>query len=436
MKEQIRVHVVNYGRPCLYMRYRDPVTGKQVARTTGTAKQKEAEREAAKWEAELRDGRYKSPSRVTWVEFRHRYEDEVLPGLADRTATKVAGTFNAIERVVNPQKLSALTAERISYLQSEMRKPRTIPAVTGDDGNVIRPARTIPGLTESTIKGHMAHLLSALNWAKRMNMLHEVPSITMPQRAKQSKVMKGRPITGEEFERMLAAVPRVLLSDDRQNVPESDWTAEEAALVDSWRHFLRGLWCSGLRLEESLYLTWDAMDKPSVDLTGRYPMMRIPAESEKGNRDRLLPIAPEFAEFLQSVPEADRTGFVFNPLARRDRSRRPAMHNASKITTQIGTAAGVKVNTSSAGKVKYASAHDLRRSFGERWSRRVMPAVLQELMRHESIETTMLFYVGRNAENTAAVLWAAAGISAGNTDPERETACIEESTQAVVSEAS
>jgi hypothetical protein len=37
-------------------------------------------------------------------------------------------------------------------------------------------------------------------------------------------------------------------------------------------------------------------------------------------------------------------------------------------------------------RIKYASAHDLRRAFGLRWSSRVMPAVLQQLMRHESIE--------------------------------------------------
>lgn len=33
--------------------------------------------------------------------------------------------------------------------------------------------------------------------------------------------------------------------------------------------------------------------------------------------------------------------------------------------------------------------------------------VLMELMRHESIETTLKFYVGRNAETTAAALYEA-----------------------------
>ena len=74
----------------------------------------------------------------------------------------------------------------------------------------------------------------------------------------------------------------------------------------------------------------------------------------------------------------------------------------------IGKAAGIKVATDPrTGKVKYASAHDLRRSFGERWSTRVMPQVLMALMRHESIETTMRYYVGRNANTTADAVWEA-----------------------------
>lgn len=57
--------------------------------------------------------------------------------------------------------------------------------------------------------------------------------------------------------------------------------------------------------------------------------------------------------------------------------------------------------------MKYASAHDLRRAFGERWAARIMPAQLRELMRHESIETTLRYYVGTNAERTADACWVA-----------------------------
>ena len=60
---------------------------------------------------------------------------------------------------------------------------------------------------------------------------------------------------------------------------------------------------------------------------------------------------------------------------------------------------------------KTASAHDLRRAFGERWAARLMPAQLMELMRHESIDTTLSYYVGRNAERTAAILWESDAVS-------------------------
>jgi hypothetical protein len=36
-----------------------------------------------------------------------------------------------------------------------------------------------------------------------------------------------------------------------------------------------------------------------------------------------------------------------------------------------------------------------------------MPQILMQLMRHEDISTTMKFYVGREAEATADVIWAA-----------------------------
>ena len=78
-----------------------------------------------------------------------------------------------------------------------------------------------------------------------------------------------------------------------------------AEAAPSWKHYLRGLWLSGLRLEESLELYWDRDDQLCVDLSGKRPMLRIPGELEKGNQDRLLPMAPEFAEFLLATPTVD-----------------------------------------------------------------------------------------------------------------------------------
>ena len=394
MENDIKVNVIDRGRKFFYLRYVDPTTGSPVEKSSGCTTRKEANKAAGKWEAELREGRYKAPSKVTWTDFRKRYEDEVLPGLKDTTGLKVSGVFEAVERIISPGKLSALTAGRISKLVQVLRAEETEVDVifksvdeNGKKTSEKRKETVVVKRAESTIKGHLGSLKAALNWAKRVGMLNEVPSIEMPKRAKGSKMMKGRPVTGEEFDRMIEKVPEVC----------------GEATADAWRWFLRGLWWSGLRLEESLNLWWDSDAGLTVDLSGRRPMLRIPAESEKGNQDRLLPIAPEFAEMLLAVPTGERTGLVFKlPFTRKD--------TVSKVISEIGEKAGVKVNSKptadpTSPKIKYASAHDLRRSFGERWAARIMPQLLMQLMRHEAIETTMKYYVGRNAETTADALW-------------------------------
>ena len=78
------------------------------------------------------------------------------------------------------------------------------------------------------------------------------------------------------------------------------------------------------------------------------------------------------------------------------------------MVSVIGELAGVKVHTNpKTGKVKYASAHTLRACFGTRWAKWVMPAVLQKLMRHESIETTLTFYVDLDTDELAEDLYRA-----------------------------
>jgi integrase len=99
-------------------------------------------------------------------------------------------------------------------------------------------------------------------------------------------------------------------------------------------------------------------------------------------------------------------------------------HAVGKYVKAIGTKAGVITEQREKnGKLVnvFATAHDLRRAFGFRWSRCVMPAVLRELMRHESLETTMRYYVGVNAEATADELWAAIGGNLGGAPNQNET---------------
>lgn len=173
--------------------------------------------------------------------------------------------------------------------------------------------------------------------------------------------------------------------------------------AEVWLHYLHGLWYSGLRLEESIRLAWDDEALLSIDMSGRRPRFRIQAAGEKGRRDRLLPMPPEFAEMIDETPVAERIGPVFK-LRGLQTGTRMTPGRIGRVVSEIGKRAGVVVNKAEG---KYASAHDLRRSFGTRWAGRVKPATLQLLMRHESIETTMKYYVAQDSDEVADELWAA-----------------------------
>jgi integrase len=354
------------------IRFLNPATGKFEQKSTGTTNKKEAQRILGELRSELSKGRYQRASGTSWDEFRERDETEELAGKAPMTAKKATTVLDAVERVLAPKKLAELTADRISTFIAKLR-----------DGT----------RTESTLASYLAHLRAALNWAADVGgMLAVAPKIKKPKRAKASRKAKGRAPTDAEFQAILKAIPEVVGADRSP----------------SWRHLIEGLWWSGLRLGEALELTWNRPDRLCVDLSGGRPMFCIPAELEKAHKDRLLPIAPEFAELLLKTPPDQRTGYVFNPKPERDRQERLTIIQVMKLVSRIGKKAGVVVNVQAGtGKKKYASAHDFRRAFGDRWAVRVMPPVLMEMMRHESISTTMQFYVGRSAEATADLVWQA-----------------------------
>jgi integrase len=394
--DEINVHVVDYGRKNLYLRYLDPRTGKHVAKTSGTSDPKSARKKAGDWENDLRNDRYKPPSKVTWAEFRLRYTSEGLQGLSKATVSKAMAILDAVERLLSPQLLSAVPG-MLGELQKKLRSEEmdVIRWVTVTDGNGRRrrekqKQRITVNRSEMTLKTSLGALRAALNWAHENTMLLKKPKFKMPKRAKASKAMKGRPITAEEFERMMAGVKAIRPRD-----------------ADLWTRLLWGLWWSGLRISEAINLSWDRDDKPRIVLDGQDSMMFIPGFCQKSGIDEECPVAPEFVNFLEQTPFEDRRGPVFPlPSTRKD--------TISPVIVEIGKRAGVIVNTDQRGRVKHASAHDLRRSFGTRWANRVMPAVLQKLMRHANIETTLRFYVSHGVKSLNDTLWNAAGNTSGN----------------------
>ena len=211
---------------------------------------------------------------MTWAEFRERYEKEVLAesGRTDGNE-KVSYVFDSVEANLDPQLLATMTSEHGSALIR--RTPR------GRQG------------ARAPSKSNLAHLKAALRWAERVGLAASKHRGSTCRSGPRPTAMKGRPITGEEFDRMLAKVAKVV--------------GDEAAdIVDALPH---GLWLSGLRLAESLELFWDRDDKLCVDLDGQAPHAADPGGAREGTtRTGCWPSRPEFAEFLLTTPEGERTG--------------------------------------------------------------------------------------------------------------------------------
>lgn len=260
---------------------------------------------------------------------------------------------NHVDRLMGWTLLEHATAESVSAFQSLLR----------DDG-----------LAETSIATHLRQLKAALNWGASVGICNKI-RVNMPRHGRKATTMRGRPVTDAEYKTMLAAA-KVERPDDHAY----------------WERLITGLYLSGLRLGEALRLRWD--DGPfAVDLTGKHPRFRIWSEGEKGRQDRLLPMTPDFAKWLLKTKH--REGLVF-PVPY------TFTEDVGRVVSAIGKRAGVAANQSTG---KSATAHDLRRSFGTRWAARVKPAVLQLLMRHGDISTTMKYYVAHNADELAEGLW-------------------------------
>lgn len=327
---------------------------------------------------------------VPWRDFCDRYETEYLTGLSAGSAESWKTCRNTIEESLNPQWLDDLDSQALSKLAAAMRRRK---------------------LSENTIKSRMGGISAALGWARRVGFIDSMPEIPKPPRARGvNRKARSRPITGEEFDRMLANVEVGLLyleeSKPKDDAPRkrkvSEPTREKrrerqrrriADAAPLWRRFLCALWLSGLRRDEACNLSWDWGADFSVDLEGRYPQYRIKVKGQKSARDQLCPMAPEFAAFLNAIPNQERKGRVLGVTCTSD--------HAGRVVSAIGHVSRIVVSTDG----KTATAHDLRRAFGTRWAVRVQPAVLKELMRHRQISTTMEYYVDLDQATIAAELW-------------------------------
>jgi integrase len=333
-------------RTHLMLQWIDPDTGKRKSKSAVTADEKEAEQARADLEADLNHGRYQEASRMSWEAFRDLFEEEYAAGKRPNTRRNYADTFNLFERLCNPGRLRAITERTVSTFAAAMRRLE-LPS-----GKV--------GMEPGTIHVRLEFLHSALAWAVEQKLLPEVPrfpEVTVPRK-------RPQPVATEAFERMLARAPD-----------------------DNMRVYLLAGWLAGLRLEEAYCLEWESTEKaPWVDFSR--DRIWLPAEFTKGVEDQWVPLDPQLREALEGLPRQGKRVFRFLAAD----GHEVTSGAVSDRVRRLAKAAGVKLTMKT-----------LRKGFGCRYAGKVSAQVLQKLMRHGDIKTTMAYYANVDDAVEAAV---------------------------------
>lgn len=375
------------GRP-FQIRYTCPNEKREIRISVGSRDIEDAEQMKAEIEARFllglapqeKKGKVFGPE-MAWDDFREEYRVLHLSALRDRTAEDVESRLDIAERIVKPKTLGDMAkSATLQKLKSRL--------LAGEQGVRGKPR------SPHTVRGYLRSILAALNWAYDQDWLETPPKLP---RIKTSKnPMKGRPISAAEFKQMLESVSEIV--------------GKEAA--PSWKYVLQGLWESALRIDELMHLSWDLPGtiRP-VWQPGKHPVLEIPAAMQKNDTFQTIPLLPGFEKLILETPETDRKGWIFNPLSlqlklgRKVRHERPDSDWVGKVISRIGKEAKIIVeqgDEKTGRPIKFASAHDLRRSCGERLRNAgVPPLVIIRIMRHSSWETTQKHYAPGDVQQAA-----------------------------------
>ena len=467
-----------------------PLLKKRIRRNCGTRDRREARRIQRECRERLLNGEYvesrgaitkeaetnastpicmaeaqAKPSVITWDDAFEQYRRFKKNRLREKSYEDMHSRVGMARRIFEVRRADdqlepeATIAECASLESLEYLQDRLL------DGAEGRYDSRLPITVNSIIGDVMAFVRYCFDheWIAKVPPLKDLPH---------DEAMLGRPITDDEFGRMLDAAAKVVGN----------------GAASSWCFLLRLLWESGFRLADVLNFSWDDETK----IHPRWPTKRqkhatiIIPSTQKNKKTEEIPMLPGLQQLLKKVPKSERTGQVlklvlpavsipgkrkdaFTPgreelaelivdysncsiatacnvseravrtwltkhgLTRSGRLRRygqqiPAEVMASlksrmqrqkarsttlsrdrvgRMISAIGEMASIVVRQPDKKRgirIKYASAHDLRRSLAERlYNSGISAETLMVIMRHQDFSTTRKFYAARRRAESAAV---------------------------------
>lgn len=324
----------------------DPRTGKRRSKRIG---QKTAARMyCRRLEGEVAAGTYNAPTRKTWKEFRAKYEKKVLSlnGGQSQVSGKIA--LDTFERIIKPQKVSAICTETIDAFIAK-RRSETF-------GKAERP------ISVATINKELRYIRAAVRKAHEWKMLPEVPRVKMLREPKKLVTF----VSPEEFVKLYDACDTATMPGNIPNVSPQLW----------WQALLILGYMTGWRISAMLALKWS-----DVDLEAGTALSR--AEDNKGKRDVLIPLHPSVVEDLREL-SGSFGEFVFPWSC----NRRSLWREFARIQDAAEVHPSEKA---------YYGFHDLRRGFATMNALNLNAPTLQRLMQHASYTTTQR-YIGMAEE--------------------------------------
>ncbi len=336
-------------------KWRDPTSGRWKQHTLGTKLKRDAYSLASELAGQIVSGM--STQGMSWLEFCGLYEQQHLKTRSPDSIESWRTTKWHVEEMAPLRSLADATPMWVSRFQEALRQS---------------------GLAVNSVGTYSARLRAALHWAERQRLIDRAPYVGVDV----EEAPRSRAITGEEFERMLMAAPKVRKRDHRY-----------------WTRLLRGQWESGLRINEIRQLSWND-DAPIVLVaTGKLPLIQF--RKQKNKKRQWGAVTPEFWAICCETPREQRQGHVFVVPGR---GGQMTTKRIIRVIAAIGERAGI-ITDPETGKT--ATSHDIRRALPIRLQEQGKLTIVEihKLMRHAKLETTLTYYDTRGAEEIAAKLW-------------------------------
>ena len=322
--------------------------GKKRSKRVGSRSM--AQKLCRKIEGELAAGTYRHDARKSWKDFRAEYESRIAATKAPESRRCDLDAINHFERIVKPQRVSAIKTQTVDAYVAKRRTERG-----RKPGSTISPA---------SVNKELRHLKAILRIAHDWGYLTAMPKFRMLREPGQAGPVcdAGRLCQGSTG----PATRRVCRM--AYHVQPAEW----------WRGLLTFAYMTGWRIFEVL-----ALQRHDLDLASGTAITR--AADNKGRRDEVAPLHSVVIEHVKRVLSFDTRVFSW------PHHRRALWSEFYRIQLQAGIHLPCHEKHEHTATCHLYGFHDLRRAFATANAETLTADALQSLMRHKSYQTTQRY---------------------------------------------